>query len=252
MRVWLIGGDRRTEILGDLLRKEGYAAENCLSLPAPPYPDACILPVPASRDKRTVTGSRVSLAEIAALPSGVAVLGGGLPSLLSARRHSFDYLTDPSTVEENARLTAEATVGILLSAPPRSLWERRVHLFGYGRIGRHLVRLLTALGVSLTVAARREETRAAARLAGADAVDFCSVPAETFTAVNTAPSPVMLPELPEGTVLYDLAGISSAEIPAGIDYRPLPGLPGKYYPESAARLLFLATQRNLERSSPTL
>ena len=79
---------------------------------------------------------------------------------------------------------------------------------------------------------------------GANALPFFTPPTgEGLLAVNTAPSPVTLPPLPKGSVLFDLAGLSPSDRPTGTDVRPLPGLPGKYYPESAARQLLFAVRR---------
>ncbi len=246
MKITLLGGDRRIDILGELLRADGHSVMRTRSLEAAAAPDALILPVPVSRDGEAVLLSDTPLAAVGELPDGLPLLGGALPPSLAARRNAFDFLRDEETVVENARLTAFAALSVLLSEPPSLLDVRPVVILGFGRIARKLAMLLLALGVTPTVLARRESARSAAAALGARTAEFSfPVTGAPVLAVNTAPSPVTLPTLPKGSVLFDLAGLSLSDRPQNVDVRPLPGLPGKYYPESAARQLYFAAKRFL-------
>ena len=73
----------------------------------------------------------------------------------------------------------------------RAVAGMEVLVSGYGRIGAFLAGMLTGLGAHVTVAARSEAARAAARLHGCGAVDFAHIPPVFDAVVNTVPAPVL-------------------------------------------------------------
>ena len=132
---------------------------------------------------------------------------------------------------------------------PDALRDACCLVIGWGRIGGALAKMLTALGAEVTVASRSEKTRCAARKCGMQAVDnadLTEVLPEMDIVFSTPPSPV-LDEKQLGCTKRDVRIIDLASAPYGVDLdaaRKLnrkawrePGLPGRYCPRSAARVL---------------
>ena len=157
----------------------------------------------------------------------------------------YRVLNDPMYTEKNAQLTAEGAVFTAAYRLDSALMGLPCLVVGYGRIGRALTEKLRALGAHVTVAARREESRAAAG---------GGIPIEGITdalplmrvAFNTVPSPVIgekeLTAVRPGTLLLELAsapyGIDLQRAAAlGLNASVESGVPGNYCPRSAAELL---------------
>ena len=152
----------------------------------------------------------------------------------------------PGFVLGNAALTAEGAVGLLLQESERCLFGSRALVSGFGRIGRLLAGKLAALGVSVAVAARREESRAEAEALGCEALPFDALPGGFDFVVNTVPERVLGEDflccLPETALLLELAsapGGYDRNLAENLGLRCLaaPGLPGKSAPLSAAELM---------------
>ena len=108
-----------------------------------------------------------------------------------AWREGVPYYKDEIYVIENAALTAEGALELLMRRSNRAVAGMEVLVSGYGRIGAFLAGMLTGLGARVTVAARSEAARAAARLHGCRAVDFEHIPPVFDAVVNTVPAPVL-------------------------------------------------------------
>lgn len=150
------------------------------------------------------------------------------------QKRGLPYYRNKSYIMRNAALTAEAAVSLLMQRVP-PVMGRQVLIVGYGRIGRQLARRLHALGAQVTVAARRAESRTEAEADGLRAVDITPTP-ETYDAViNTVSAPVLRGDF--GAALR----LDLASAPGGwADDTPVlhaPGLPGRYAPEAAARIM---------------
>lgn len=159
-------------------------------------------------------------------------------------RRGVAYYRDPIYVLENAALTAEGAVELLMRRTDCSLRGTNVLVTGYGRIGRRLAEILGALGAHVTVAARAPIDRTDARLRGYDAVDIKSIPGRYDAVLNTIPVPVLRGDF-GGALCIDLASA-----PGGwSDRTPVlkaPGLPGQYAPKAAADILAEAVYRIME------
>ena len=145
----VIGGDLRQRCLLRQLRGLGFPA-SAYRVPdaedSAPDLSGClrganvlILPMPA--------GGGVPLADILdAAEPGALICGGMLDpaeALLQARGISFyDYAKDEALLLQNAELTAEAALALLLERLPGPLAGSRILLCGFGRIGKLLARKL--------------------------------------------------------------------------------------------------------------
>ena len=271
MKFALIGGDARMGWLAALLAEEGHGVR-CFALekaalprPIPQCgsPEGCVygadwvlLPVPAEREGKLnapLSVQRPAMPELlAALWPGQILCGGGFApetSLAAVRAGLtvFDLLRRRDFSVGNAAVTAEGAVSLLMEHSRRCLWGSRVLVTGWGRIASQLAPRLRALGATVTVAARKAGDRAAAEALGHRAVCFAELPscASDFDfAVNTVPAPVLgrdsLEAMRPDVLLLELASAPGFDREAaediGLRSLAAPGLPGRYAPETAARI----------------
>ena len=271
MKYAVIGGDERAAFLAVRLREAGqsvrcWALEKsalAVKLPQTGCLEGCVygadwvlLPVPAEREGKLnapLSVQKLAMPELlAALWPGQILCGGGFApetSLAAVRAGLtvFDLLRRRDFSVGNAAVTAEGAAALLMENSRRCLWDSRVLVTGWGRIATQLAPRLRALGASVTAAARKAGDRAAA-----EALGFASLRIEELSAhaadfdfaVNTVPAPVLgqevLDALREGTLLLELAsspGFDREEAEArGLRVLSAPGLPGRYAPETAARI----------------
>lgn len=258
MTVTIVGGDRRQRLLEDILRAQGFTvggffdethsmASSALARRLA-VSDAVILPIPATRDGRTVTGTALSIGSL--LPHvkrGAYLFGGRLPDAVKRQDLMLvDYLHDESFTQENAALTAEGVLRLIYENTDRALSDAHILIFGFGRIGSQLTHRLLKLGARVSVVARRRESRTLAAMCGATALDFTDgMPLADF-AVNTVPPPVTLPSPTATLPLIELAGLRAEDLPPVYTHIPAPSLPGKMFPYSAANRVAAVTLRYLK------
>ena len=262
MNFALMGGDDRIVRLCGLLRADGhqvrpYALEQALPDCVPDAAtalagaDCVLLPLPCERDGGLNApygaGSYDFQSLLAAAPAGTLVCAGKAGEALRSvcRRQKLalnDYFLREDFSLQNAALTAEGALGLLLQGE-NALGGSRVLIVGFGRIGRLLAIKLRALGVCVTVAARKSEDRVLARALGCRAIRLEQATAEPWDAVvNTVPA-----QLFDARAIEDFGGARLVELaspPYGFDFdgagvlgKPIQlaaGLPGKTAPTAAA------------------
>ena len=161
-----------------------------------------------------------------------------------AEHRGIPYWNDPVYTIENAALTAEGAVELVMRRSDRALAGQSALVVGYGRIGSLLAGKLAALGARVTVAARSESARAAAVSSGHNSVDINVIPASYDIVLNTVPAPVL-----SGSYGAALC-LDLASAPGGWrDDTPVmkaPGLPGIYAPRSGADVMANAIYRVME------
>ena len=235
---------------GDRLKRAAELLECAPALST--YHELAILPIPTTKDGVHLTGSDITLEQVAeTLGEGSFVLGYAIPEniveMLEDRGAVVcDATGDEVFLEENATLTAFGTVGIILTSARRSPSELRIGIVGYGRIGRQLLRILLFLGASVRVYTRKSSTRLDLSRLGIDA----SLSSEGDYGgldylINTAPDRVLTRKDAESAVcsgeVIDLA--SGENFPEGIPITKLGGIPGLMYPISAGRIYAEAALR---------
>lgn len=271
MKCAVLGGDERAAALALQLREAGHSVR-CYGLEKSEYAgklpqtgclqgclygaDWVLLPVPAEREgflNAPLAVQRLAMPELlAALWPGQMLCGGGFApetSLAAVRAGLtvFDLLRRRDFSVGNAAVTAEGAVSLLMEHSRRCLWGSRVLVTGWGRIASQLAPRLRALGATVTVAARKAGDRAAAEALGHRAVCFAELPscASDFDfAVNTVPAPVLgrdsLEAMRPDVLLLELASAPGFDREAaedmGLRSLAAPGLPGRYAPETAARI----------------
>lgn len=155
-----------------------------------------------------------------------------------------NMLKDADFAAENARLTAEGALGIMLEHGVTALCDMKVLVTGFGRTGAAVCRLLSSLGVDFDVATtaspRPARAFATAVFSPAD-VDF----ARYDVIVNTVPERIFSDEqalaMPADGVYIDLASRPAVNLGMltglGLDAGIYPALPAKCCPKSAARAM---------------
>ena len=263
--VSVIGGDNRSVILAELLQADGYDVVcSAIGTDGEEFKKALnrrcvVLPLPVSRDgvslNAPMNGGAVMLVDIIQnIHPHTRVFCGGLSESLksdieSTGAKAFDYYNTEYVLSRNAYLTAEGALKILLEATEKSLVSSKILIIGCGRCGKALAVLLRKIGCDVTLASRSKKNRAFAvlnRLKLKKTADIRRYIGEFDIVVNTAPALVLdagtLSELNSDAFVLELASATSGvDIAAakqlGLNAVYAPGLPGKYSPEEAARIL---------------
>ena len=171
------------------------------------------------------------------LPGTVTVIGYGLDADFLKSHPKLDLKNDAQFLARNAAITAECALQAAAPHLTTTLWDSPTLILGWGRIGKCLGKLLREIGTPVTVAARKASDRAMAEALGYRSVDFSGIEEEVTrhrVLFNTVPEGITLTKSSPGCVKIDLASLPGLQ---GSDIIPARGLPGKYAPESAGKLI---------------
>lgn len=237
--------------------KRGEACAALLAEHAPNYGigKVTVLPIPSTRDGRCLKGSDIPIDNIAeSAEEGELIVCYGLPREAAERMEAagatvYDAGGDESFLERNAELTAECTLGVLMtSSGGRAVGDCSFGIVGYGRIGRHLARLLLFFGASVRVYTSRSEILLELAEYGVDTrMSSGDAPLEGLDVlINTAPAKIFGDEscLPQGLRVIDLA--SGENFPKEWEVERYPSVPAKMFPISAGRALAEGAVRYLD------
>lgn len=270
MKFEIIGGDLRSVMLAKLLKSGGNEVcgfaldkaegiEKCAEILAA---DCYILPLPVEGKKAGVLNAPLSEKEYLVheilfdIPDGSVVFGGRIKDEAASRGlEMYDFMKSPAFVVGNAALTAEGAQWLLLNECDTALYGKRALIIGYGRIGRILAQRLRAMNVCVGIMSRNPELRALVGALGYLPVSPQGDIGGFDLVINTAPGRV-LPEGALSTLGKDSLLLELASAPGGIDkaeaereklkFIAAPGLPGRYSPYSAAKLMHEAIEEVLK------
>ena len=261
-RILIIGGDSRTEYLGKALNEEGFCVDFFdESLPlksAVENADAVILPLPCSRDDKTVEAPNLSEGVLLKdlfhlIGKNKLLLAGKMSDGVKAVADVFnvkwvDYFQREELEILNSVPTYEGAIQIMMEELPKTVFGSNVVVTGFGKVGEPLGAMLKKMGANVTVCARRASQRAKARIMGLQAVDFSYLPecvSDADTIFNTVPGCVIDREVLIGaknSLIIDLASK-----PGGVDMEAAKdlgvkviwalGLPGKVAPITAGNII---------------
>ncbi|MBQ2999999.1 MAG: hypothetical protein IJD64_06020 [Clostridia bacterium] len=277
--IAVLGGDLRQYIAARELAEQGFSVkvfgidraewDRSLTLcesfeGAISNADAVVLPLPATADGVLLScplagiETKVRLSEvIEAMAARSLLVGGRIPETVVASAEAAgirvrDYFGSEEFQIQNAYTTAEAAISIAMNSLTKNLFGARVAVTGFGRISKHLVRLLLSLGARVTVAARKSKDLAWAESLGCETLRLREgiSPVELLhgfdVIYNTVPHWLFgrdfLEKADHSTFLIDLASVpGGVDICAAKELRAnvlwATSLPGKYAPESAGRLI---------------
>lgn len=256
MQAMVLQADARMSYAAAALRRAGFdlCAEPDLEQPGR-APLLVLGGVPCSADGKALRGSNLSAASLAArlLPGDFVFAGKINDEMQLLWREAGATVCDLLTIEEltlqNAQLTAEGALGMLICDQAASLKGLPVLVAGYGRIAKYLCGYLVMMGAQVTVAARKESARIQALQLGCErAIDFAEeqeISASFAGLVNTVPAPVlahMLRAVEPGGFYLELAsapfGVTQASVEErGLIYLNGGRLPGRLCPRSAGELI---------------
>lgn len=243
--LFFLGHDGRTVWVRQALQDMGY--------PITESPDCShiILPMPAfDKSGHILNGPSVS-DFLGLLKPGMTVLGGKLqPFSPPPGVTAYDLLTDELLTCQNAAITAEGALQLVMPLLPVTLDGCSILVTGWGRIGKLLSQKLSALGAHVTVAARKPKDLAMIRTWGFTPLPIEKLePLSQFSVIfNTVPAPIFS-SLQLRKTNPDCILIELASSPGGFDCdgsRTLvqgSGLPGKTAPKTAGYCLAHAIDR---------
>lgn len=227
----------------------GLRMEECRRLIAEreesfPFRHLFILPIPSTRDKKTITGTDVDLEELCSLVGGEdAVAGYGIPENIKEELAMkgaliYDGAEDEELLRRNAEVTARGALGYILTNTNRDVSDMRIGIVGYGRIGSCLLRYLLFLGAEVSVYTTRESVAKELCESGVDATSASFDLERLDVLVNTAPARLFSDKharsFMEGGRIIDLA--SGKIFPDAEGLVKLSSVPEKAYPITAGKI----------------
>lgn len=275
LRVGILGGDRRdlilmAELVGkgaevlvagyDLLSQlpEGIAHKSIRE--ALDGVDAVVLPMSGTDENGTIKTvfSKVPLlltsTDIDLLKSDTPVLVGVASNYLKSQVSKKNLkLIETAELDDVAVLnsipTAEGAIELAMREIPITIHGSQLLIFGFGRIGMTLARMLQGIGAQVSVVARKSIDLARIEEQGYNPLTYDTVFSylnKVNVIFNTVPSLIIkenyLTQLRFDTLIIDLAAA-----PGGIDFDVASrlglkailasGLPGKVAPETAGKIL---------------
>ncbi len=264
VRFGLIGGDKRMIRCAGALKRDGHSVcccgfdkypgndmEQCPADRAAAECDMLILPVPCSRDGRTVFAPFSSQEipagpVIAAASAGKPVFCGMKDRLPLFGRCVYDYSEREEFAVENAVATAEGAIALAIDGSEITICSSRCLVAGYGRIGRVLSKRLQSMGADVTVSARKLSSQAYIRSEGMRAVGSPADAGQCDFVFNTVPALIFdretLKRTAAGSLLTDLASMPggvdrAAAEELGIKVIHALSLPGRTAPGSAGIII---------------
>lgn len=282
-KVTVLGGDKRCAVCANMFCELGYEcavygmekqpcdcrSTKCVTLSdALGMCDVLILPLPASVDGKHIfcpfSENEISIGDVAELIGPkTLIFAGNLPenAFPLNKKRIINYSDNEKLTALGAICTAEGAIKEISGICEKSLCECKILVSGFGRIGKHLARLLNAYGASVFVSTSTSE-----KIPLIDSLGYTPVPNSKLSEectkqpfdviINTVPSKIF-----DEKTLSSLAGtpiyIELASKPYGIDFdaaekhgvcvKKLPGIPGKLYPKSAGRALFHSISAELSK-----
>lgn len=239
---------------------------------------AVILPLPASTDgvflncPLSASGDNLRLSDILSMvDEGGVIIGGKLPEAFVAKAQERgiyveDYFLSEDFQIKNAYITAEAALSIAMNRLDKNICGARIAITGYGRIAKHLIRLLKGMGADITVGARKDSDLAWGYSTGCSVIKIGDTPelkeniyklSHGYDVIyNTVPKWLFdrkfLEGADRGTFIIDLASV-----PGGVDICAAKelgsnvlwatSLPGKYAPISAGNIIASCVDNILQR-----
>ena len=266
--ILIAGGDMRQVRLAEMLKVRGYAVHiigfDKLGT-ADDWPDTAgwvFLPVPYRTPegdiKAPFSGEKLRLDDITAKYPLSAYMLGGLDAAAEAAlkgKRVFDLLGDEAFLVYNAILTAQGAVCAYLKDSETALCGTRCVVTGYGRIAKLMGTLLKANAAKVIVVARKYSDLEVIRAEGMTALHMTALSKALQNAdvvFNTVPERIFgeeeLKNIPAHARVIELAsppyGLDIARAKEmGLDVRIEAGLPGRYFPASAAGAMLRAFER---------
>lgn len=266
MKITILGGDLRQKELFKLLKADGNDVEiiyNDETSANDNPPDFVILPLPVSKDGihlfAPCHNEKIKLCDIFTMYKNANFFGGQVSQSVKnmADKHKIkvcDYYESEKLLKENALLTAMAATKKISGY----LESKKIMVVGFGRIGKALGKLLKENGRDFCITARKQDDLAQMSKLGYhyhETGKIKEIIKDFDIIINTVPARVLseeeLKSAKKSCVILELASP-----PYGTDfdycdqnsinYTVASGLPGKYYPHEAARVIYASILNNIK------
>ncbi len=251
-KITVIGGDKRLKTAVKELTERGFTV-NTVGL----YDDengniadgdVLLLPVPTTKDGETVFAPfakrKIYLSEVADKADNRLLL---TCNYSFSGQNCIDYGKLDSYSLLNAVPTAEGAIKLAIENTSFTLWQSRVLIIGFGRVGKILADRLKALGAYVTVSARKPSDFALIKALGYNAVQTRTVGgslSDYDIVFNTVDVKVIDEQAFENCslkLIIDLSSKGGFDIDnardSGIHALAAPGLPGLCAPLTAGKIL---------------
>lgn len=278
-KIGIIGGDMRQYYLAKSLKKDGHdikitgfenlitetdSLKTCSLTETTNFADYIILPIPMSRDGAYINAphseTKISIDTIFKLKNK-KIFGG---TISPKQRNEFDktskiydFYREDFTIL-NAVPTAEGAIKEAFKYTDKTLSSCKCLVTGYGKIGKVLCTLLKNMGAEVTAAMRSNKDFAWAYTQGIKSVNINEFKTDYDIIFNTAPAMIfnkkILEKIPHYTLIIDLAsepgGIDKAYAKKlGINSIQALGLPGKYFPKTAGKIIKTVIYKIIEEEN---
>jgi dipicolinate synthase subunit A len=264
--ILIAGGDMRQIMLAKMLEGKGFDVSIIgfdklgSDTGVKHTPDYIFLPIPYKNEdgsiKTPYSEQKLILADIVdKYPHSMFIMGNCDDSARRAfadKTKHLDLMQNEAFLIRNALLTSEGAICACLKSTDTALCDSKCIVIGYGRIGRFLSRLLRAFTPYVTATARKIKDIEIITADGFHAVYTENVRhslPEANIIFNTVPFHVLLEEelksISKGSRIIELASApygTDMELAKklGVSVQLEPGLPGRYFPASAARAMLHA------------
>lgn len=277
LKYSIIGGDERQRELLWLMDEKGFNVKSYgLETGKDPelketltQSDIVIFPILMTDSEGNIplctNGKKIAANDaVEMISNGTTIICGKATNRLKQRANTgevrlFDILDDEVFAIKNAVPSVEGAIACAIIHSRITIHASKCLIIGYGRIGRLLASQLKAMGASTCVAARRMESRAFAEAEGHipfDTKGMEEVFGECDFIFNTVPVRLIdvegLKKINNDCLLIELASrpfifdpVQAEEV--GVKYRIELGLPGRYSPRTAAKIILDAVERLTRR-----
>ncbi|MDD5923500.1 MAG: dipicolinate synthase subunit DpsA [Clostridia bacterium] len=265
--IGILGGDIRMIYAGEEFEKDGYVVRYFGfdkiddkyndDISSVLECDCIILPVPSTKDKETIfmplSSQKVYIQDLPKRLSEKPVFCCISKSLTNVNEdfgklNLIDYYEAPGFAEENAIPTANATMAIIHTLISKPLVNVPVLIMGYGRIGKACAKACQADFCDVSVSVRSDKNDAEIKQAGYNKENSLNLmyPDKYEIIINTVPHMLLdrdtLSKLNPNALIIDLAsdkGGTDFAFARQMNIQAIlaSGLPGKYYPEEAGKII---------------
>lgn len=257
MKILFLGGDERMKIAYGILKNKhtvsslGLFPDDCGKITEA---DAIVLPVPATRDGKTVncplTEKSIPLCSVDSAKENTRIITYGYGF---GHKNEVDYSKLDDFCIKNAVATAEGAIAFAINATDFTLSGSRILIIGFGRIGKILFSRLLSFGADITVSARKASDLSYIEALGAHSLKTSEVAAAAYgfdIIFNTVDAPVISdPASLEKAYLFDLSTKGCTDFflaeKSGVRAFKLPSIPAKTAPLSAGKIIAETVENNL-------
>lgn len=192
-----------------------------------------------------------SESEIKNLANGTLLFCGNVPENLAEIlrqkqiRH-INFLSDEKFAIQNANLTAEGVLALILEKSSKSIFENNILIFGFGRISKALSILFLKLGVKFKIASFGKQSFEQSFFVGDQnyfGFEFENHLKDFDILINTRPEKFLnekhLKNIQKNALFFETASVDSLDVFENMNFEfvKAPSLPQKFSPQSAAKVV---------------